>query len=118
MDKDLLKKIIEKEGHFKFSKSSGPGGQNVNKLNTKVQLDFSIENSSQDKKIKEKILEKLGPEISTTCEELRTRLRNKERAIEKLVQLIIQSIKTKKPRINTKPTPTSIEKRLQDTESK
>ena len=106
---------------FSASKSSGPGGQNVNKVNTKVEVRLNIEKSnllSDDEKILllEKIsnkINKLG-ELIVTSQSERTQLQNKEKAIEKLNLLIEKALKIKKKRKKVKIPKSVKEKRLKN----
>jgi len=110
---------LSSEFQFLTSRSSGPGGQNVNKVNSKVELRFDIENSSlltDDQK--EILLIKLATKItsegilSVVSQRDRSQLANKEDAIEKLYLLIEKALKPVKPRKNTRPTKGSVERRL------
>ncbi|MES2655523.1 MAG: alternative ribosome rescue aminoacyl-tRNA hydrolase ArfB [Bacteroidota bacterium] len=104
---------------YKTSRSGGKGGQNVNKIASKVQLDFDVINSlvltTQDKTI---ILEKLAGKISAegllqvVCQTERTQLANKLIAIKKIYALINKCFIVKKLRKATKPSKGSVEKRL------
>lgn len=101
-------------------RSSGPGGQNVNKVNSKVELRFDVLNSSilsaQQRMI---LLDKLRAKISDdgiliiTCQVSRSQLENKELVLSKFYVLINKSLKPQKVRTKTKPTKASKEKRLQ-----
>jgi len=116
MIKDFTEELI-----ITASKSSGPGGQNVNKVNTKIEVRLNIKNSallSDDEKtlLLEKISNKINKvgELIITSQSARTQLQNKEIAIEKLNLLIAESLKVKKKR-KKKKTPKSVkEKRLKD----
>jgi len=110
---------LSSEFQFLTSRSSGPGGQNVNKVNSKVELRFDIRNSSllsDDQK--EILLIKLATKItsegilSVVSQRDRSQLSNKEDAIEKLYLLIEKALKPVKPRKNTRPTKGSVERRL------
>ena len=111
--------IPQNELVFKTSRSSGPGGQNINKLNTKVAAVFDIENSRclswEQKQI---ILKKLAARITkdkkliTACQKFRTQKANRDSAVEKLREIIQAALKRPKPRKATKPTTTAVEKRL------
>jgi len=110
---------LSSEFQFLTSRSSGPGGQNVNKVNSKVELRFDIHNSSlltDDQK--EILLVKLATKItsegilSVISQRDRSQLANKEDAIEKLYLLISKALKPVIRRKKTKPTKTSVEKRL------
>ena len=104
---------------FRTSKSSGPGGQHVNKVSTRVTLLFSVADSSalSDNK-KELILGKLKNRISNdgilslSCDETRSQSKNKEIVLERFKVLIENAVKPVKKGKPTKPTKSSIEKRL------
>ena len=107
------------EAVFLTSRSSGPGGQNVNKVNSRIELRFSITNSEvlsdeQKQLLSEKLASKLTSDglLIVTCQENRSQLRNKEIAIEKFYHLITKALTPVKKRRSTKPTISSIEKRL------
>ncbi|MBK9254746.1 MAG: aminoacyl-tRNA hydrolase [Saprospiraceae bacterium] len=105
---------------FSFARSSGPGGQNVNKTETKAELQFNIFTSkllSDDQKLKivEKLKSRLSDDDTTlrlTSQVTRSQLKNKELVIKKLHDIISKALQEDKPRKATKPTKDSIEKRL------
>jgi len=108
------------EFNFAASRSSGPGGQNVNKVNSKVELRFSVVQSTllyDDEK--EIVMKKLKNKINSEGELLitvqtdRSQLKNKEEAVEKFYELLIKALTPRKPRRSTRPTKSSIEKRLE-----
>ncbi|TAJ08662.1 aminoacyl-tRNA hydrolase [Marinilabiliaceae bacterium JC017] len=107
------------EFQFKTSRSSGAGGQNVNKVSTKVELRFHIASSPllSDNE-KERLLEKLANRINQegeliiTSQSERTQLRNKTKVVEKFYDLLKVALTPRKKRKATKPTKGSIEKRL------
>ena len=97
------------EAKFSASKSSGPGGQNVNKVNTKVELRFCVpESMLLSDEEKQMVLEKLAHKINLEQELLvvsqseRSQLGNKEVAAKKLNFLIENALKKEKKRIATK----------------
>lgn len=97
------------EAKFTATKSSGPGGQNVNKVNTKVELRLNIQNSMllSDKE-KGTVLEKLANRINKEGELIvvsqseRSQIGNKEKAIQKLNELVFGALKVAKRRIPSK----------------
>lgn len=114
-------KDLSSELEFIASKSGGPGGQNVNKVNSKVELRFSLFNSEiLTKQEKEIIFKKLYHHInndgilSVTAQTERSQLQNKQIAIEKFYQWIEIALTPVKPRKKTKPSLASKEKRLDE----
>lgn len=112
---------ITKEIQFKTSRSGGKGGQNVNKVSSKVELIFDIRNSySLDEPQKEKLLLKLSSKLDTdgllhvVSQTSRSQIDNKKIAIEKLHKLLENGLKETKKRIATKPKKGAKEKRLND----
>jgi ribosome-associated protein len=104
---------------FTTSRSSGPGGQNVNKVNSKVTLRWNVQQSTVlTAEQKTDLLEKWGNRLTTAGElllpasESRSQLQNKELAIKKLQQLVTAALTLRKKRKPTKATKASSEKRL------
>ncbi|MCF6307163.1 MAG: aminoacyl-tRNA hydrolase [Flavobacteriaceae bacterium] len=111
-------KIIT-ELNFKAIRSSGPGGQHVNKTASKVEVSFHITTSEglseeEKERLQVKISSKITSEgfIKLTCSDSRSQHKNKKLVIDKLITLIKENIKQPKPRKKTKPSKTSIAKRL------
>ncbi|MBC8488145.1 MAG: aminoacyl-tRNA hydrolase [Bacteroidetes bacterium] len=111
---------FERELVFTSSRSSGPGGQHVNKVSTKVELRFHIPNSGLlNDEEKDILLIKLKNKINSEGELIivsqddRSQLKNKEKAIEKFYELLQKALTPPKKRKPTKPTPASKEKRLE-----
>ncbi len=113
--------MIHKELVFSASRSSGKGGQNVNKLNTKVTLKFHIENSeglNDDEKaiIKKKLANSINTEgeLYLDSESEKSQLANKEEAVKKFFRLLRNTLKENKPRKKTQPKFSSIKERLDE----
>ena len=111
---------IIQEARFQTSLSGGKGGQNVNKVSTKAEIYWSPEKStviSDDARVRilEKIASKIDNEgeIRITCDTSRSQLQNKKTAIDKLSILIAFCFKENKPRKASKPTFSSVNKRLE-----
>lgn len=111
---------IFKELEFNYSRSSGPGGQHVNKVNTKVGLRFDVGASSilteeQKSLLWLKLSNKLTKEgvLVIASQEARSQLANKELVIKKLDLLFDNAFKIKVKRKPTRPTKGSVKKRLE-----
>jgi ribosome-associated protein len=110
---------LKSELNFRFSRSSGPGGQSVNKVSTQVELLFNIPKSVfLTNELKEMLVVKLYNRINSEgiliikCDETRSQLKNKEIVINRFVNLITDAFKPVKNRIKTKPGRAQKEKRL------
>ncbi|MDO5635786.1 MAG: alternative ribosome rescue aminoacyl-tRNA hydrolase ArfB [Myroides sp.] len=119
--KTMNKEIIQTEIQYKAVRSSGAGGQNVNKVATKVQIQFFVEQSNgltADEKttLTEKLANRITKEgfIMVECGETRSQLKNKELCTQRLFLLLENALKKDKKRIATKIPKSVIKKRLED----
>jgi ribosome-associated protein len=107
---NITKADLQKEIMYKTSRSGGKGGQNVNKVSSKVELLFSVDDSAlltDDEKalITQKIQSRFNKDgyVQVICDEERSQYLNKEKAIEKLIVLLTRALQVQKPRKATKP---------------
>tara|TARA_R110002020_G_scaffold303559_2_gene519018 strand:- start:729 stop:1130 length:402 start_codon:yes stop_codon:yes gene_type:complete len=110
---------ILNELQFKAIRSSGPGGQHANKVSSKVELSFQIAASDGlTERQKKRLLLKLGNKLSKEgvlilqCDESRSQHKNKDLVIKRFFKLLEKSLIVPKARKKSKPTRSSIEKRL------
>ena len=112
--------IVEDELEERFIRASGPGGQNVNKLNTAVQLRFDVRHSPALRDdVRARLTRLAGQRLTNdgvlviTAQRHRTQERNRQDALDRLIELIRRAAVAPKPRRPTKPTKGSKERRLQ-----
>lgn len=111
--------IRESEIQEDFIRSSGPGGQNVNKVASAVQLRFNVARSpSLPEDVKQRLWKLAGTRVNADgiliieAKRYRTQSRNRDDAMDRLVALIKRATESPKRRIKTKPTRASRERRL------
>jgi ribosome-associated protein len=109
-----------REFDFTFTRSSGPGGQNVNKVSSKASLRWSLLRSpSLPEPVRQRLLEKLASRLTTagelliTSQRFRDAGRNVADCLEKLRTLVVEAARPVRPRRPTRPTRGSVQRRLQ-----
>lgn len=107
------------ELEFHFIRASGPGGQNVNKVASAVQLRYNVRNSELPAAVKQRLYKLAGKKISQdgvlTLESsrLRTQLQNRQDVIDRFIQLVRSAAQKPKPRKKTAPSAEAKRKRLE-----
>lgn len=111
---------LNNELEFQASRSGGAGGQNVNKVATKVELRFKVADSqllTEEEKvlIQEKLVNRINSEgyLQVVCQTERSQLQNKEACIKRFYDLLRQALTKQKKRKATKPTHSSVKQRLE-----
>ena len=116
---EIKRHIPDEELEFRFYRAGGPGGQNVNKVSTAVQMRFDAKNSpSLNDYTRERLMKKAGSRLTLdgviviTATRFRTQERNREDAIERLEQMVAEASVRQAYRVPTKPTRGAKERRL------
>jgi ribosome-associated protein len=106
---------IRSEIAFRFSRSSGPGGQHAQKSSTRVEALFDVaESIGLSEAERRRVLSKLGPVVRAIAQDERSQLRNRELATARIVEQLREAVKVRRPRRPTKPTKASQERRLDE----
>jgi ribosome-associated protein len=112
--------IVESELKLDFIRASGPGGQNVNKVSSAVQLRFDLANSpSLTEEVRQRLTQIAANRINKDgvlileASRFRTQEQNRQEAIDRLVELVRRAAHKARPRKKTRPSTASIERRLE-----
>jgi ribosome-associated protein len=106
---------IRSEVAFRFSRSSGPGGQHAQKSSTRVEALFDVDASEAlSSSEKRRVLERLGPVVRAVAQDERSQLRNRELATDRIVEQLREAIRVRRKRRPTAPTAASRERRLEE----
>lgn len=110
---------IENEFQYKTSRSSGAGGQHVNKTETQVELLFQVSESEgltdeEKNLIQEKLENRMDSSgiLHVVANNTRSQIRNKREVVKRVFELLDKALETPKPRKKTKPSKSAIKKRL------
>jgi ribosome-associated protein len=103
------------EVDFRFSRSSGPGGQHAQKSETRVEALFDVETSQAlTDNQKRRVIERVGPVLRAIAQDERSQHRNRELALERLVEQLRRALRVKRRRVATTPTDASRKRRLEE----
>ncbi len=106
---------IRSEIAFRFSRSSGPGGQHAQKSSTRVEALFDVEESggltTRERRL---VLERLGPVVRAIAQDERSQLRNRELATDRILDQLREAVRVRRRRRPTAPTHASRERRLDE----
>jgi ribosome-associated protein len=99
---------------FRYSRSSGPGGQHAQKTETRVEALFDVEaSSSLTDRQKNRVVRKAGPILRAVAQDERSQARNRELATERVADLLREALRVERRRVATKPSKAAVERRLE-----
>jgi ribosome-associated protein len=112
--------LPEEELRVEFTRSSGPGGQNVNRRATKVRVSLDVASASfltleQRTRVQDRLRSRMSEDgvLSVSCDATRSQLKNRRRAVERLASLLCWALRQKRPRIKTKVSANQKKRRLE-----
>jgi ribosome-associated protein len=106
---------IRSEIAFRFSRSSGPGGQHAQKSSTRAEALFDVaESHGLTEAERARVLARLGPVVRAVAQDERSQLRNRELATDRIVEQLREAARERRRRKATKPTTASREQRLDE----
>ena len=99
---------------FRYSRSSGPGGQHAQKSETRVEALFDVEASAAlTDRQKNRVVRKAGPVLRAIAQDERSQARNRELAIERIADALREALRVERRRVATKPSKAAVERRLE-----
>jgi ribosome-associated protein len=99
---------------FRYSRSSGPGGQHAQKSETRVEALFDVEASaSLTDRQKHRVVRKAGPVLRAVAQDERSQARNRELAVERIAEALREALRVERRRVATKPSKAAVERRLE-----
>jgi ribosome-associated protein len=99
---------------FRYSRSSGPGGQHAQKSETRVEALFDVEASAAlTDRQKQRVLRKASPILRAIAQDERSQARNRELAVERIADALRAALKVERRRVATKPSKAAVERRLE-----
>jgi ribosome-associated protein len=99
---------------FRYSRSSGPGGQHAQKSETRVEALFDVEvSSSLTDRQKHRVVRKAGPVLRAVAQDERSQARNRELAVERVADALREALRVERRRVPTKPSKAAVERRLE-----
>ena len=99
---------------FRYSRSSGPGGQHANTSETRVEALFDVDSSGAlSDAQKRRVTARVGPVIRAVAQDERSQWRNRELALERVADQLREALRVRRPRVPTKPSAAAREKRLE-----
>jgi ribosome-associated protein len=106
---------IRSEIAFRFSRSSGPGGQHAQKTSTRAEALFDVaESAGLTEAERARVLAKLGPVVRAVAQDERSQLRNRRLAADRILEQLTDAAKVRRRRRPTKPTAAAREQRLDE----
>ena len=106
--------IPRSEIGFRYSRSSGPGGQHAQKTDTRVEATFDVEASQTlSEAQKRRVIARAGPVLRAVAQDERSQWRNRELATERLVAELREALRVPRKRRPTKPSKAAVERRLE-----
>jgi ribosome-associated protein len=99
---------------FRYSRSSGPGGQHAQKSETRVEALFDVEASSAlTDRQKHRVVRKAGPVLRAIAQDERSQARNRELAVERIADALREALRVERRRVATKPSKAAVKRRLE-----